>query len=260
MAFPVSVQGSPGQDKEMTSGKKHRLGTRMQFADGRVFYYGKSGEAVTAGKVAMMKTPNADHITDLAVASAASVGDTQLSITNGGTTAVTGSGRYTGDFTTEGTLVDGYLFVNDSGAGTGEGQTFQIQDHSTAATGAAITIDLYPNDSVRTALTTDSQVGISVSIYSATEVWDVNDIDGVLVGVPTCDQTSGYYGWYQTAGPCAVLTNGTVVLGKNVMTGSTTDGSVDVMADDSSAEFLVGGVIHVAATTEYSLVDLQIRY
>ena len=257
MAFPGSVQGSPGFDKEMTSGKKHRLGTRMQFPDGRVFYYGKSGEAITAGKVAMMKTPNADHITDLAVAAAAAQGAQQLTITNGGTTAVTGSGKYTGDFTTEGDLVDGYLFVNDA---AGEGQTFQVMAHSTAATGAAITVDLYPNDSVRTALTTSSQVGISTTIYRAAEVWDVNDIDGVLVGVPTCDQTSGYYGWYQTAGPGAVLTNGTVVLGKNVMTGSTTDGSADVIADDSSAEFLIGGVIHVAATTEYSLVDLQIRY
>ena len=257
MSFPTSIQGAPGFDKGMTSGKKHRLGTRMEFPDGRVFYYGKAGEAITAGKVAMMKTPNADHIKDLAVASAAAVGANQLTITNGGSTAVTGSGKYTGDFTTEGDLVDGYLFVNDD---AGEGQTFQIMDHSTAATGAAITVDLYPNDSVRTALTTSSEVGISVSIYSAAEVWDVNDIDGVVVGVPTCDQTSGYYGWYQTAGPCAVLTNGTVVLGKNVMTGSSTDGSVDVMADDSSAEFLIGGVIHVGATTEYSLVDLQIRY
>ena len=44
------------------------------------------------------------------------------------------------------------------------------------------------------------------------------------------------------------------------MTGSTTDGSADVIADDSSAEFLVGAVIGVGATTEYSLVDLAIKY
>ena len=247
MAFPTIVGGSPGQDKEMTSGKKHRLGTKMAMTDGRIFFYGKAGEAITAGKVTMMKATGADHISDLAIAAAVAADASQITITNGGTTAITGSGKFTGDFTTEGTLVDGYLFVNDD---AGEGQTFQIHDHSTAATGAAITVDLYPNDSVRTALTTSSEVGISVSIYSAAEVWDVNDIDGVLVGVPTCNQTSGYYGWYQTAGPAAVLTNGTVVLGKNVMTGSTTDGSVDVMADDSSAEFLVGGVLHVGATTE----------
>ena len=59
-------------------------------------------------------------------------------------------------------------------------------------------------------------------------------------------------------GLAAVLTNGTVVLGKNVMTGSTTDGSVDVVADDSSAEFILGGIVGVAATTEYSAVYLNI--
>ena len=42
------------------------------------------------------------------------------------------------------------------------------------------------------------------------------------------------------------------------MTGSTTDGSVDVVADDSSAEFILGGVMGVAATTEYSVVWLNI--
>ena len=92
------------------------------------------------------------------------------------------------------------------------------------------------------------------------QVFDVNDIDGVVVGIPPRDLSSGYYGWFQTSGPAAVLTNGTVVVGKNMMTGSTTDGSGDVMADDSSAEFLIGGVINVGATTEYSLVDLQIRF
>jgi hypothetical protein len=257
MSFPVSKQGAPGFDKEMTSGKKHRIGTRMQFPDGRVFYYGVAAEAITAGKVTMMNATNhADHITDLAIPAAYAAGVSQITITNSGA-AVTGTGRYTGDFTTLGTYEDGYVFVNDA---AGEGQTWQIMDHSSAGASATITVDFYPNDTVRTALTTSSQVGIAENIMAAVNAWDVNDIDGPVCGVPTCDQTSGYYGWYQTAGPCAVLTNGTVVLGKNVMTGSTTDGSVDVMADDSSAEFLIGGVINVAATTEYSLVDLQIRY
>ena len=43
------------------------------------------------------------------------------------------------------------------------------------------------------------------------------------------------------------------------MTGSTTDGSGDVVADNMSAEILLGSVINVGATTEYSLVDLTIR-
>jgi hypothetical protein len=257
MAFPVSIQGAPGMEKGMTSGAKHRLGTRMQLPDGRVFYYGLCAEAITAGKVAMMgATDHADHIKDLAIPAAYAAGVSQITITNSGL-AVTGTGKYTGDYSTAGTYENGYVFVNDE---DGQGQVWQIMDHSTAGASATITVDFYPNDSVRTALTTSSQVGLAKSIYAEIEVFDLSDIDGPVVGVPNCDQTSGYYGWYQTAGPAAVLTNGTVVVGKNVMTGSTTDGSVDVMADDSSAEFLIGGVINVAATTEYSLVDLQIRY
>ena len=260
MAFPVSIQGQPGQDKQMTSGKKHRLGTRMQFPDGRVFYYGYTGEAITAGKVAMQKATASDHIKDLAIAAAVAAnasGIGAITVTNGGSTAISGSAYYTGIRGDVGDYEDGYLFVNDA---AGEGQLFPIWRHSAAATSATLTIDLFENDFVATALTTSSEVGLAKSIYAAAEIFDLSDIDGVVVGIPARDLASGSYGWFQTAGPAAVLTNGTVVVGKNVMTGSATDGSVDVMADDSSAEFLIGGVINVAASTEYSLVDLQIRY
>jgi hypothetical protein len=108
------------------------------------------------------------------------------------------------------------------------------------------------------ALTTSSQVGLLKNPHNGVEVWDVNDIDGIAAGVPRCDVTANYYFWNQVKGFASVLTNGTVVLGKNVMTGSTTDGSVDVVADDSSAEFILGGVVAVGATTEYSGVWLNI--
>ncbi len=256
MAFPVSVQGSPGMEKAMTAAKKHRIGTRMEFTDGRVFYYGKAGAAITAGKIGMMAgIDHADHIKDLAVPAAYAVGSTQVTVTNSGV-AVTGTGKFTGDFTTAGTYENGYLFVNDA---AGEGQVWQIRDHSSATSSGTITIDFYDGDSVRTALTTSSQVGLAENPYAAVAVWDCDAILGPVVGIPNCNQTSGYYGWYQVRGPAAVLTNGTFVKGKNVMSGSTTDGSGDVIADDSSAEFLIGGCINVGATTEYSLVDLQIR-
>ena len=153
MSFPVTKQGTPGFEKEMTSGKKHRIGTRMELPDGRVFYYGKSGAAITAGKIAMMAViDHADHIKDLAVAAAVAVGGNQITVTNQ-SSAITGTGRYTGDFTTSGTYEDGYIFVNDA---AGEGQVWQIMEHSSATTSGTLTIDLYPNDSVTTALTTSS--------------------------------------------------------------------------------------------------------
>ena len=255
MAFPALISGVAGMEKATTSAKKNRIGARMILPDGREFVYAVAGEAITAGKVTMQPQTASDHIKDLAVAAAVSSGATQITVTNGGSTAITGSGSYDGSSTTVGTYEDGYLFVNDA---AGEGQIWQIKNHSSASTGATITINLYDTDKVATALTTSSEVGLIKNPHNSVEVWDVNDIDGIAVGVPACDITSGYYFWNQVKGPATVLTNGTVVLGKNVMTGSTTDGSVDVVADDSSAEFILGGVMGVAATTEYSVVWLNI--
>lgn len=256
MSFPNALQGHFGQEKETSTSKKRRIGTKMVLPDGRIYYYGYTGEAITAGKIAMQKATASDHIKDLAVASAAAANAQQIVLTNGGSTAVSGSAFYTGTVTDVGDYEDGYVFINDV---AGEGQVWNIRRHSAAATGAALTIDLHENDFVATALTTSSQAGLAKSIYAAAEVWDVNDIDGVVVGIPNRDIASGSYGWFQTAGACAVLTNGTFVVGNQFMTGSTTDGSGDVVADNMSAEILLGSVINVAASTEYSLVDLTIR-
>jgi len=259
MAFPNIVNGHYGMEKESTTSKKRRLGTKMVLPDGRVFFYGYTGEAVTAGKITMGKATSSGHIKDLAIAAAVSAnasGIGAITVTNA-TTAISGSEYYTGSRGDVGDYEDGYIFVNDA---AGEGQCWPIWRHSAATSSGTLTIDLFENDFVVTALTTSSEVGLAKNPYAAVELWDVNDIDGVVAGIPNRDIASGSYGWFQTAGPCAVLTNGTVVVGKNMMTGSTTDGSGDVIADDSSAEFLIGGVINVAATTEYSLVDLQIRY
>ena len=258
MAFPVELQGSFGDEKATTTAKKNRIGARMVLPDGSRFVYASAGEAITAGQVTMQAQTSSGHIKDLAVRSAASAGATKIVLTNV-TTAVTASGSYTGKSTTVGDYEDGYVFINDA---AGEGQMWSIKNHSAAATSGgaaqALTINLYDTDKVSTALTTSSEAGLIKNPQNSVEIWDVNDIDGIVAGVPRNDVASGSYFWNQVYGPAAVLTNGTVVLGKNVMTGSTTDGSVDVVADDSSAEFIIGGIIGVAATTEYSAVWLNI--
>ena len=257
MAFPNVIYGHYGMEKETSTTKKRRFGTKLVLPDGRVFYYGSTGEAITAGKIAMGKATSSGHIKDLVIAAAVAAnasGIGAITVTNA-TTAISGSEYYTGSRGDVGDYEDGYIFVNDA---DGEGQLFPIWRHSAAGSSGTLTIDLFENDFVATALTTSSEVGLAKSIYNAAEIWDVNDIDGPVVGVPARDIASGSYGWFQTAGPAAVLTTGTVVVGKNVMTGET-DGAMVVIADDSSAEFLIGGVINVAAASEYSLVDLQIR-
>ena len=62
MAFPNIVAGHYGMERESTTSKKRRLGTKMVLPDGRVFYYGYTGEAITAGKIAMVPATASGHI------------------------------------------------------------------------------------------------------------------------------------------------------------------------------------------------------
>ena len=254
-AFSNVVHGAPGYDKTANTSQKHRLGTKMVYSDGRTFYYSKAAAAITAGQVTMGTQTAADHIKDLAVVSGAA-GANQVVITNGGTTAIVGSGKYTGDFATRGDYVDGYLFVNDE---AGQGQVFQIADHSTAATGASVTIDFYNNDTVQTALTTDSEVGLHKPVGHSVEIFDISDIDGSVTGVPTHDIASGEFFWAQTAGPAAVLSIASLALGNEAYTCGT-DGAAGPSLDNNSAEVRIGVVLAAGANTEYSLIDLGIKY
>jgi hypothetical protein len=143
MAYPVIIQGRYGDEKVTSSTKKNRIGARMVLPDGSEFVYAYAGEAITAGKVTMQAQTASDHIKDLAVAAAVSAGATQLTVTNGGSTAITASSSYTGTGTAVGTYEDGYLFVNDV---DGEGQAWSIKNHSAASTSATLTINLFDTD------------------------------------------------------------------------------------------------------------------
>ena len=46
MSFPNTVYGKPGWEKKETSDQRHKLGTRMSFADGRVYRYCKTGAGI----------------------------------------------------------------------------------------------------------------------------------------------------------------------------------------------------------------------
>ena len=50
MAFPNVIAGKYGWEKQQTSSQRHKLGTEMQFVDGRKFRYVEvGGTAITEG-------------------------------------------------------------------------------------------------------------------------------------------------------------------------------------------------------------------
>jgi len=253
MPTDISVLGSNGFEKVVTTSKKRRIGTRMELPDGRVFYYALANGAIGGGKNTMEKDVVSGHNTDLAIAVAAAIGDKSIEITNA-TTAIAAN-----DYE------DGYVFVNDS---DGEGQCWQILKHDTAGATDQFTVFFYPNDQVaEEALTTSSQVGLRRNPQHDVETYDADDIDGISAGVAPVEIADNEYFWNQTSGPAAVLTHGTVVLGKNVVpaiSNTPVDGAVEnhtlteATPNTGAGQNCVGKVMTVAASTEYSLIYLTI--
>jgi hypothetical protein len=202
MAFPSTVYLSYGMEKAETSAQKHRLGTRAETPDGRVFYYSKnSSSAITpGGKICDGIAAVAAHDMDLATTAAHSVGDTTISIE-----------VPTTDLTLN-QYKDGYLICND---GPGQGELYRIKSHpahdASADNTVIITID--ESDGIRTALTTASLWGLSYNPYTDVKIVDG---DGTMttgpLGVNPMPVTASYYFWLQTAGIASVLSGAVVAI------------------------------------------------
>jgi len=223
------------------------IGTALITDDG-VFRYAKNGgSAITIGKLAASPaTLHADYDNDVAVAAAASVGDTSVTITASSNQAITAN-----------YFKDGWLSINDE---AGEGACYKIKSHPAAAKSASCVLTLV--DPLEVALTTSSQAALQKNIYDSIIVSPTTPT-GIPVGVIWVSSfTASYYGWIKTKGIAPVLCQGTVLVGKHVVVGLTDAGSVDVQplnsVDASGQEIVVGTVLKAAADTEYSLVKLDL--
>lgn len=249
MSFPVTIQGRNGDQFANRATSSIPLGTRMMLPDGREFVHAKAGAvALDPGKLMQEPVVTSGHTKDLAVAVAAAVGDTTVTITNA-TTAITAN-----------MYAQGYLFVNDV---TGEGHCYKIKSHPAESTGSgSCVITLEDEDALQVALTISSQVGLRKHECDSVIVAPTT-FTGIVVGATVCDVTIGYYCWLQTDGSAAILTNGTAVLGKAVSRSGTTPGAVDVRPvnsnDNDGQEQTIGTVRSVGGSTEYSLIRLAIE-
>ena len=216
------------------------LGSVLYYGD-RVFRYGLAGGvALTAGKLVQTAVgTKADH-QDLAPTAAVAAGEYEISIETAGTDLTANQYK------------DGYLYVND---GAGEGQCMKIasnpaHDHSSDP---SVVITTY--DALATAVATSSKVSLIADPWSAVLVAPAAET-GAAMGVPVVDMAASAYGWFQTYGPAAVLTVGTIVLGHNVVRSATVAGGVAPATSDILD--IVGTCMLVDVTTDYSLIKLNI--
>jgi len=229
-----------GQDLLTSSSSQAMpLGAYMETPDGRGYRYAKIGAVATvAGKVyqsAALDATNQTPSGGLAVAAAAAIGDTQITVTVGTLAA--------------NLMAGGYLSVDVT---PGQGYTYRIASNTVASTTSVITLE----DPLQVALTTSSKVIFTKHPYDGIVI-EPGTPTGMIVGVPNAIFTAAYYAWVQTHGACAVLFTGTGVAGKAV--GSLSGGTSGSMAPAIAATNIGGYHMATGITTEYSLIYLNIN-
>jgi hypothetical protein len=185
------------------------LGQRGEDKYGRKFRYVKAGgTALVEGN--LLQSPA--HVTDftgMAVAVAAAVGATQVTVTLGSTAA------------TKDQFAGGELVVSEA---AGIGQVFKIVGNTAASASASCVV--YLEEPIRTALTTSSKATLHLNDYNGVIVSPTTRT-GKTVGVAIFAIPASKYGWIQTGGPSAALSDATVpVLGGGVSPSTTTAGCV----------------------------------
>ena len=240
-----TIWGDYGDEKVTGTTQIHPLSTRMVLPDGRVYYYGQTDGAQTAGAICQSAVSVPNHDMDLVV-NTASAGDKSLSITLGATAA------------TEDQYKDGYAYVND---GTGEGHIYKIRQHDAINSGAEGTFNLYDGDTIAVTFAAAAIVGLAKNPYKDFIVYPTTST-GHAVGVVATDFDDDDFGWVQTWGPAAVLCDVAFVIGNHVRVSDNTAGSGEPLDRDASNENdEVIGVASLIApvTTDYGYVNLTIN-
>jgi len=233
---------------EYSTVKKAPLGTRLMFADGRVFRYSANSTdaALVAGKFVQPVIINFSAWLNKTVTGESAAGD------------------YTGTLGTSSactTCTDGWLQINDA---DGEGIQYKIKSAVANATTSTST-DLTLYDPVATALTDATSEGtIIFNPYQLTKVCSAAT-DIVLgvppIAVPISTSALTYYYWLQTWGIANVFSEGVPAAGASVFlgVGTTAAGTTTVpYLGSGTTSQAVGIQLLVGVSGEYKPVYLMI--
>ena len=224
MAFPTTISGSYGWEKVQTSDQRHKLGTEMQFVDGRKYRYVEvGGSAITEGLLVASEAPAGNHDEDLAVATTAA-GSTTVAVTLGATAAA------------KDLYAEGYLFINVPILGTSANphEMYKIKSHAQTDANGALTANLDEPDGLVTAVTNGTEtVGLIKSPYKDIVVAPAAAA-GRFVGLTTMSMTANYFGWVQVAGMATAAIDGTPAVGTLVGASSTHAGQLLAVGADTT--------------------------
>jgi hypothetical protein len=240
MSLTGPIQLAPQDVFKTSTSKLMRLGSQGITRDGRLFRYGLAGAvALSAGKLVQIPAVVANH-QNLAVQTAAVVGDTTLLLTLGATAA------------TQDQYADGYAVGYDV---AGIGQCLNIQGNASAA--LSTTVSVFLADPVATAAATTGKFNLELNPYAGVLISTSGDTTEMVVGVPNVAIAAASYGWFQTRGVAAVLSNGTITKGAGVIKSATTAGATDIEATGTITQ-RVGTQLQTGTSTKYNTTYLTI--
>lgn len=240
---------APGEEFNTYSTRRYPLGTLLVTHDGRQFRFTKNGAvAAVPGSLYQSPVPGA-NFDQLVLPAAVPIGTRTFNITNGATTI------------TKDQFAGGYLNVEDD---TGEGRAYLIESNDAEAAGSAdFAITLAGGHGVKLALTTATTVGLTAHPLDAVIIHP-SPATARLVGVAVSAIPASNFGWLQVRGPASVLTQGTLVINERCVDSASADGAVTPVVltegtpNADAGQYSVGTVMEVAATTEHSLIYLDI--
>lgn len=186
--------------KQTSTAPAFKVGQRASTPDGREWAYVKASAAWSAGHV-------------IVPAATTSVATTISSSTDAMGRIVYITKASAG--WTVGLYADGYVHID---AGTGSGQVAKIK------TNTADTLELYPEDALGTALSTDSTMEIWTEHYCRKAVITTKIQNSV--GVSQIAFASADYGWILTRGVGVVIAGEVLTVGGSFVTGDDTAGEV----------------------------------
>lgn len=229
LSGPLQLAATDARD--ISSEKEHALGTLAQAGDGSLYRYAQAGAtALAAGKLTVAATQAANH-ENIAVAAAAAVGATEVTVTLGATAVI--ANQY----------ADGYLVINDA---AGEGIQYRISSHPAADASASLVVTLV--DPIEVALTTSSEATLLLNPWGSVVISAADQAD-FATGWPEVAVTAEYYFWCKTRGVVAGLADEAVTAGLDLTIGSSTVGAVE--AADAAGEQVIGTAIQALVDTEY---------
>lgn len=218
----------------------HNIGDYVVSNDGRGYRYCKAGgTALVVGKIQQAKAEDTTNEQEVTITNAA-VGDLTIVSTDSVTLALN-------------LLAGGFLIVSEGTLGVG--QTYKLKGN-TAASSAVVTFNL--EEPVRVATTGTCKVDVKVNPYMAIIVAPTTQTS-CIVGAAQYAIAASEYGWVQTRGVCAILAQGTCVVGDGLVPANTTTTGTVVTRADASLEASIGYALHGAASTDFCLAYLTIN-